>query len=226
MHYAKGKLQFFARLNDEAKLADCLERIEYLYKMRSKEKVPSREIYFNSNFEANRAKRAKKKPVFFSPAASPAANEEGISLESEELVLDAKEEKSAAEVVIAQSGKNIALTKGDTMTPADKYIASKYETAIGMRLDLEAIRLYLLSLGIKRTPAQVVFDLDERYGFYGYAASNPAPRRLTYAEIDAQLEHPSRTDRPPSKVDRVVPLPPIGRPMGRGNTNTNRQGTI
>jgi hypothetical protein len=74
MHHAKGKSQFFARLTEhDGKLADCLERIEYLYKNRSKENVPCREIYFNSNFEANKAKRvAKKKPA---PEAVPAPAE-------------------------------------------------------------------------------------------------------------------------------------------------------
>jgi len=130
----------------------------------------------------------------------------------------------AAEEVVTPTTEN----KGKELTPADKYIASKYERAVGKQLNLEAIRLYLLSHGIKRTPGQVVFDLDERYGFYGYAASHPAAPKLTYAEIDKQLgkeeKRPSRTDRHPSNTDRVSPFRPIGRPMGRGQTNTHRQG--
>lgn len=51
--------QFFARpVAAEGKLADCLQWCTYVYKQRSKEKVPSRETYFNSEFNANTAKRA------------------------------------------------------------------------------------------------------------------------------------------------------------------------
>lgn len=81
----------------------------------------------------------------------------------------------------------ITLALGDAMTPAARYIASKYEKAVDLGLDLEAMRRYLLDRGIKRTPAAVVFDLDERYRFHGYAASHPAPPFQTYAEVDAIL---------------------------------------
>jgi hypothetical protein len=74
--------------------------------------------------------------------------------------------------------------QGDDMTPAAKYIAAKYEEAVDQQLDVEAIRLYLLSHGIKRTPAQVQHDLDETYEFFGYADSHPAPPPLDVAEFD------------------------------------------
>ena len=60
------------------------------------------------------------------------------------------------------------------LTTAEKFIASKYEQAVDLQLDLEAMRRYLLDRGIKRTPAAVVFDLDEVYGFHGYVSSHPA----------------------------------------------------
>jgi hypothetical protein len=85
------------------------------------------------------------------------------------------------------------------LTTAQKYIASRYEEAVDLRLDLDAVRAYLLAHGIKRTPAAVLSDLNETYGFHGYACRHPAPRKLTYAEVDAQLgkekRHPSRTDK-------------------------------
>ena len=73
------------------------------------------------------------------------------------------------------------------LTPAQNYIASRYEEAIGQQLDLNAVRAYLMAHGIPRTPAQVVYDLDETYGFYGYTASHPAPPAMTLAEIDKLL---------------------------------------
>ena len=69
--------------------------------------------------------------------------------------------------------------KGDEMTPAEKFIATKYETAVDAGLDVEALRLYLLAHGVPRTPAQVRHDLDETYGFFGYADSHPAPTMVS-----------------------------------------------
>lgn len=82
------------------------------------------------------------------------------------------------------------------MTPAERYIAAHYERAVDQGLDLEALRLYLLAHGIKRTPAQVRHELDEVYGFYQYADTHPAPPVLTYAELnaldDAKASKPAR----------------------------------
>lgn len=77
---------------------------------------------------------------------------------------------------------------GDAMTAADRYIASLYESAIGLRLDLDAMRRYLLERGVKRTPAQLVFDLDERYCFYGYASRHPAPAPVDLDAIDRAID--------------------------------------
>ena len=87
----------------------------------------------------------------------------------------------------SQTDLPITDSQGGTMTPAARYIASKYERAVDLGLDLEAMRRYLLERGIKRTPAAVVYDLDERYRFHGYASSHPAPPYQTYDEIDATL---------------------------------------
>jgi hypothetical protein len=50
--------QFFARpVEAGGKLANCLEWVKYAYKSRSKAGVQRRETYFNSEFNANTAKR-------------------------------------------------------------------------------------------------------------------------------------------------------------------------
>lgn len=105
-----------------------------------------------------------------------------------------------------QTHQPIVRSPGDAMTAADRYIASLYESAIGLRLDLDAMRRYLLAHGVRRTPAQLVFDLDERFCFYGYAASHPAPAQRTYAEIDKEL---GREDRKPSRTTRLTRVCPI-----------------
>lgn len=74
--------------------------------------------------------------------------------------------------------------KGDEMTPAEKFTATKYEEAVDLGLDVEAIRQFLLAHSIKRTPAQVTHDLDETYGFYQYASSHPAPPPLDVEAFD------------------------------------------
>jgi hypothetical protein len=91
---------------------------------------------------------------------------------------------------------------GTTMlTTAQKYIASRYEQAVGLRLDTDEVRAYLLAHGIPRTPAQVVFDLDETYGFYGYASSHPAPAKLSTAVMDRMI------DRMSDREIKRLPIP-------------------
>lgn len=74
------------------------------------------------------------------------------------------------------------------MTPAENFIATKYEEAVDQQLDVEALRLYLLSHGIKRTPAQVVWELEEVFSFTGYASRNPAPPKPDMAKLDALID--------------------------------------
>lgn len=112
MHYVNGKSQFFARLEEkDGRFANCLERIEYLYKNRSKEKVPSREIYFNSNHKANTAKRVAKKATYSPIAALPAAKDEVISLGSVKLISHSEVGKSAVPAVSASKQGYLVDTK-------------------------------------------------------------------------------------------------------------------
>lgn len=76
---------------------------------------------------------------------------------------------------------------GTMLTAAEKYIAGKYEEAVDLQLDLEAMRRYLLTRGIRHTPAQVVHQLDNVLCFIGYAARHPAPPAMTLAAIDKSL---------------------------------------
>jgi hypothetical protein len=86
------------------------------------------------------------------------------------------------------------------LTTAQKYIASRYEQAVGLRLDLDEVRAYLLAHGIPRTPAQVVHELDEVYAFAGYASSHAAPAQVSTAVLDRAIDRMS---------DRDVKLLPI-----------------
>lgn len=59
------------------------------------------------------------------------------------------------------------------LTAAQQFLASVYEEAVDQGLDVDAMRRYLLERGIKRTPLQVEDELQNTFGFYGYAASHP-----------------------------------------------------
>lgn len=83
---------------------------------------------------------------------------------------------------------------GDAMTPADRYIASLYESAIGLRLNLDEVRAYLMAHGIPRTPAQVVHELDEVYAFAGYASSHKPPAQVSTAQLDKMIDRMSDRD--------------------------------
>lgn len=89
-----------------------------------------------------------------------------------------------------------APTTGETvmLTTAQKYIASRYEEAIGQQLDLDEVRAYLLAHGIPRTPAQVVHELDTVYEFYGYADSHKPPAQVSTAVLDKIIDRMSDRD--------------------------------
>ncbi|WP_322403425.1 hypothetical protein [Massilia luteola] len=95
IHSVDGQKQFFARPTPGPKLDDCLQRISYLYKNRSKDGVEARETYFNSEFAANAVKRsAKKRKLPDSPAASPAALQPNESEQHEARTTEAPEANS------------------------------------------------------------------------------------------------------------------------------------
>ena len=73
-------------------------------------------------------------------------------------------------------------------TPAETYVATQYEAAVDQQLDIDALRLFLLEHGIKRTPAQVAWELEEKYGFLGYVSRNPAPAKADTRALDALID--------------------------------------
>lgn len=89
------------------------------------------------------------------------------------------------------------------LTSAQKYIASRYEEAVGLRLNLDEVRAYLLAHGIPRTPAQVVHELDTVYEFYGYAASHQPPAPVSTAVLDKII------DRMPDADIKRLPIPKV-----------------
>lgn len=82
------------------------------------------------------------------------------------------------------------------LTPAEAYVATQYEAAVDQQLDVDALRLFLLERGIKRSPAQVAWELEETYGFLGYASRHPASHKPDLAEFDAAVTRtPLRSER-------------------------------
>ena len=95
-------------------------------------------------------------------------------------------------------------TGGTTMlTTAQKYIGSMYEAGVDAQLDVDALRSFLLTQGIKRTPAQVVFDLESVYGFHGYASRHPAPAKVSIAAIDKIIDRMKDADV------KLLPIPTL-----------------
>jgi hypothetical protein len=68
------------------------------------------------------------------------------------------------------------------------YVASLYERCVDASMDVHAIRLFLAEHGIRRSPAQVVYDLTYVYEFASYADSHPAPPPHNLTAIDAAVE--------------------------------------
>jgi hypothetical protein len=76
-----------------------------------------------------------------------------------------------------------------TLTAAQKYLASLYEEAIDLDLDTDQIRRYLLDRGVKRIPLQLQDELQNTFGFYGYAASHPPRPVIGVKEWDRIAGH-------------------------------------
>lgn len=87
------------------------------------------------------------------------------------------------------------------------YLAKLYAGMVSKNLDLEQMRVALAKDGIKRNISQLTFDLEERYGFPGYAAQNPAPPRLTFAQLDKIEQAKAKKARTVSPTFGMDPLP-------------------
>lgn len=147
-----------AKLDTPQKLADAIEWASYCLKARSKEAVPGREKYTGSEFASNIGKR------------------EAQRQKHRDAVLKSSRPAPAAPTPPTPTPKETP------MTPAEHYIAGHYERAIDLDLDVDALRLYLLAHGIKRTPFQVLHELAV-FGFAGYADTHKAPAMLSEAEF-------------------------------------------
>lgn len=72
IHDSDGRPQLFARpVKDGGKLADCLQWVTYIFKMRSKQGVERRETYFNSEFDSNKTIRAAELAALSAAPATP-----------------------------------------------------------------------------------------------------------------------------------------------------------
>jgi hypothetical protein len=77
-------------------------------------------------------------------------------------------------------------TNTPPLTPAGhRYVAGIYEQLVDAGMHLGQIQGALARKGITRTPGQIEYDLETRYGFAGYCARHPATPRLTFAQLDA-----------------------------------------
>lgn len=177
------------------RLKDALRWLAYCFKARSK---PTEAEADGQIFPASRPSRIKK-----SLPSAPQVEKETFS-------------PSSLKVVLAQTGENLAVVSNNEsylenpikekemqLTNAQTFIASKYEQGVDQHLDVEALRLFLLSHGIKRSPAMVAHELEETYGFYGYASRWPAPAKPDIAMLDAQIDRTPLTRATSKKVWRL-----------------------
>lgn len=210
MHRVAGKQVNYAHAPKKAgpKLDDCLVWISYLTKVRSKEGVIGQIYTGSTNREGNKSPPPS--------AALPAEQEVSISVSGEKVISDKTIFKSEAATRTDykplqgdsnnsdwvgiklnpephQGAINASMTHNNDegsnlkLTPAQAYLCRLYETCVDADMDVEAVRLYLLDQGIRKTPAMIVDDLEHTFGFLGYAQSHPAPAKPDAARIDALI---------------------------------------
>lgn len=192
------------------RLEDALVWLSYLGKARSK---PADDDKDGQIFPASRPKREKKPD---SPSAPKAEQEaivaEAIQSDSKQPQSDSKPSewvgiKITPEPLLSdpRGSQTHYNDKGNDMklTTAQNYLATLYENAVDASLDIDAMRLYLLEQGVRRTPAQLVDELENTFGFLGYASRHVAPAKPDTRALDALI------DRTPLKSAKVrVPKQP------------------
>ena len=195
MHQVGGKKVNYAYVPKKpgAKLDDCLCWISYLYKARSKEGVEGQLYTASTN----------RKPKIVSPIDAPASNKESIPLESGKVVAEEPgylESPSKCTLLIDRSPiwrAEYSTSKGEAMTPAFKYVAGIYETAVDAGMNVAEIQAHLRENGIVRSLWQVRNDLNNVFGFTGFADAHTAPPRPDVAELDRIIDRtPERLLRP------------------------------
>jgi len=75
------------------------------------------------------------------------------------------------------------------MTPAQRYVASRYEEAVDADLDIDEVRRYLLEHGIVRTPGQVAYELQQVYEFHQYVEMHQPKPRMDARAFDRAVGH-------------------------------------
>lgn len=175
------------------RLNDALTWLTYNYKARSK---PLEEEADGQLFPASRPNRKRKTD---SPSAALPADKEEVAVgaDSKPLQGDNKpsewigikltpephqEAVNGSQPYCNDKGINLKLTI------AQNYLATLYENAVDARMDIDAMRLYLLEQGVRRTPVQVLDELENVFGFVGYASRHPAPAKPDTKAMDALID--------------------------------------
>lgn len=199
MHRVAGKqVNYMYVAKKGPKLEDALTRISYLYKVRSKAGVEG-QIYTSSTNRGSAKARPVKQTA--APQAEPVQQAEAEQTQQAEPV--AQEATAPATHTTDDKGAPATMmTTNDLPATAHAYLMGRYEFCVDKGLDVDQIRKELAKNGIRRTEGQVVFDLEHRYGFSGYAASHPAPARMTFAELDAIED--AKTAKPVRLLRRQV----------------------
>ena len=174
------------------RLEDALVWLSYLGKARSK---PADDDKDGQIFPASRPKREKKPDSPSAPKAEqvaiPAENDckppQGDSKPSEwaDTKITPEPHQSpfnASETHSRDKGNDLKLTT------AQNYLATLYENAVDARMDIDAMRMYLLEQGVRRTPAQLVDELENTFGFLGYASRHVAPAKPDTRMLDALID--------------------------------------
>lgn len=195
MHQVAGKQVNYAYVPKKAspKLDDCLVWISYLTKVRSKAGVEGQVYTGSTNREGNKPSL----PSAALPAEKEAIAVEAIQNDSKPIQGDNKPSEWVGIKITPEPHQSplneperYSNNEGDDMklTTAQNYLATLYENAVDARMDIDAMRLYLLEQGVRRTPAQLVDELENTFGFLGYASRHVAPAKPDTRALDALID--------------------------------------
>jgi hypothetical protein len=173
--------QFFARPTKGEKLDNCLCWIEYPYKQRSKDGIPAREKFFNSEFKANKSKRASEMQQYYAPATPAAPTQQENEGTNEDRTTEKPETNSALGSPANQEGNSTSdkalVCPGQPTSPGEE-ARSQQEASLhderdngtraspsdqGLEMMLTASQKYLVSLYEQAVDASLDLDEMRRY---------------------------------------------------------------
>jgi hypothetical protein len=221
--------QFFARPAPGEQLENCLAWIGYAFKQRSKDGIPAREKYFNSEFKANKVKRSIEMQQYYAPDAPAVQLQQPNESEYETSPTEAPEARNEASKPASTDESRKSLVDAGQRTSASEDARSQQEASLYDERDngtgvspyyerpemiLTASQKYLAGLYEQAVDADLDTDQIRRYLLGKGVVKTPGQVAYELEHIYGFLgyanSHPPKPVISAAEWDRTVYRLPLG----------------